>query len=166
MRGSSGRERAENCAYSVICLPWPDPGDDFHDNRCKVCEHIPLSFSLPPHCLYAPLAHSHFFTLSCNLFLFLFFTLFYFVFFAIPFSCCLPKFIDLWSGSEKGHEVGGTRGRLSEADKLLYYTKNPTPTTQLSHFFSFVKFTSAIPEIMSNIPRAMPKKKKKNLRKK
>lgn len=52
---------------------------------------------------------------------------------------------------------------MSEADKLLYYTKNPMPpTTQLSHFFfAFVKFTSAIPEIMSNIPRAMPKKKKK-----
>lgn len=116
----------------------------------------PLFRSAFPLCLHAPLAHSRFFALSCNLF----FSLLYFTLFSLRFHflvVCQSLLISLpLSGlTLKGKGVYG-RKRLPRKPTSC---KNPTPTTQLSHFFSFVKFTSAIPEIMSNIPRAMPKKK-------
>lgn len=116
------------------------------------------------------LAHSRFSTLSCNLFFsFLFFLCIILFSFTIPFSCCLPKVywsltglaLTLLSWREGGAGARGARSR--QVVFTIDRTQQQQQRRQLSHFFCsfFVKFTSAIPEIMSNIPRAMPKNKKK-----
>lgn len=92
----------------------------------------PLSRSAFPLCLHAPLAHSRFFALSCNLF----FSLLYFTLFSLRFHflvVCQSLLISLpLSGlTLKGKGVYG-RKRLPRKPTSC---KNPTPTTQLSHFF-------------------------------
>lgn len=168
MRGQGGGG-GEHRAVWYVCHDQR-PMTSMTIKAAKSASGPPLPTTLPPLPLqFHLLAHSRFSTLSCNLFFsFLFFLCIILFSFTIPFSCCLPKVYWSLTGlalTLLSKREGGAGGKgCQKPTSCLYYRQNSaaaTPTTFAFFCSFFVKFTSAIPEIMSNIPRAMPKNKKK-----
>lgn len=160
-------ERGERTARTVwyVCHDQT-PAMTFMTIAAKSASISP-SLSLSPHtvCMHLllTLISSHWAVIF-----FFSFSLLYFTLFSLRFHFLVVCQSLLISGLalRRGMRLGVLGGGCQKPTSCFTIPRTQRQRHNFRIFFSFVKFTSAIPEIMSNIPRAMPKKKKKKSPKK